>query len=187
MRFRFGFPVLQSVAMFIFMWAPWVPGGHKFDIVLRDGTEFKGWTLLPDWNAFDSVVWAQGLNLPALPAEIPIDLASEKWENLGVRTFRFFSFWFWGILVWYLIGRLVDDLIRWRSFSVLPRRQWGDLAFAVEAMLVAMPSFLSLAFERSAEFLVVRNWSAVWVLAASTALAVRLLQFVRHRNRPAHS
>ena len=118
MRLSLGLPVLQTIAMMLILWAPWAPETHKFDLVLRDGREIRGWSLLPGPDQ-DTFLWAQGINLPALLAVIPIDLANEGFSHLPKQNFRFFSIWFFGSLAWYMIGRVGEDILKWRK-SGLP-------------------------------------------------------------------
>jgi hypothetical protein len=179
MRLSLGLPLLQTIVMILILWAP---ATHKFDIVLRDGREIRGWSVLPGPDQ-DTIAWAQGMNLPALPAEIPIDLACERFAHLPELNLRFFSFWFFGSLTWYLIGRVGEDILKWRK-SGLPSSRWFDLLFAVEAFLLAVPLFLALVFDHSKEdFRVLTVWSGILVVLASGALSVRLLQKAKARHR----
>ena len=169
--------------MFLILWAPWDRGAHKVEIVLPDGMPLKRWTLLPYTGSLVRMDWAQGINLPALPVEIPIDLAAEKVVSLGNLTVRFFVFWCFGIWTWYMVGRFVEDMVRWRRLTILPRTRLLDLVFAVEASSVAIMSLLVLIFGRGrAEFHVLTGWSAIWVVIAFAALAVRLFQVVHYRR-----
>jgi len=146
--------------------------------VLQDGREIHGWSLLPGPDQ-DTILWAQGINLPALLSEIPIDLTCERFEQLPELKLRFFSFWFFGILSWYMIGRVGEDILKWRQTGLPPSRRF-DFLFAVEAFVLAVPSFLLLVLDRSKENLrVLTAWSAIWVVLASGALSLRLLQKAR--------
>jgi hypothetical protein len=42
MRLSLGLPLLQTIVMILILWAP---ATHKFDIVLRDGREIRGWSV----------------------------------------------------------------------------------------------------------------------------------------------
>jgi len=129
-----------------------------------------------------SILWAQGVNLPALLAEIPIDLTCEKFKQLPELKLRFFSFWFFGILSWYMIGRVGEDILKWRQTGLPPPRRF-DFVFAVEAFVLAVSSFLLLVLDQSKENLrVLTVWSAIWVVLASGALSLRLLQKARQRK-----
>lgn len=179
MRLSLGLPLLQTIAMIVIVWAPWSPQTHKFDIVLQDGREIQGWSLLP---GPDAILWAQGINLPAFVVEIPIDLTCERFEHLPELKLRFFSFWIFGILSWYMIGRVAEDMLKWRQTGLPPTRRF-DVLFAVEACVVAIPSFLLLVLDQSKENLrILTAWSAIWVVLASAALSLRLLQKARQRK-----
>lgn len=180
MRFSLGLPLLQTIAMIIILWAPWSPGAHRIDIILRDGREIKGWKLVPEPETH-AIAWAQGVNLPALPAEIPIDLAAERFQHLPELKLRFFSFWFFGLLTWYMIGRIGEDVVTWRQ-NAPPSPRLVDLLFAIETFLLALPSFLILTFDRSGAPPILTVWSTIWLAIASAALTVRLLQRVHYRN-----
>ena len=182
MRFSLGLPLLQTIAMIFILWAPWSPETHKFDIVLQDGREIRGWSVLPGPDQ-DTLAWAQGINLPALLAEIPIDLACEKFQQLPELKLRFFSFWLFGILSWYMVGRVGEDILKWRQ-NALPPPRWVDLLFAVEAFVMAVPSFLILALDHSRnDFRVLAAWSAIWVVLASVVLGLRLFQRAKAKRR----
>jgi hypothetical protein len=181
MRLSLGLPVLQTIAMVIIVWAPWSPQTHKFDIVLQDGREIRGWSLLPGPDQ-DTILWAQGINLPAMLAEIPIDLTYERFTHLPELKLRFFSFWFFGVLTWYMIGRVGEDILKWIQTG-LPSSRRFDFFFAAEAFLLAVPSFLLLVLDQSKENpRVLTAWSAIWVVLASGALTLRLLQKARQRR-----
>ncbi len=190
MRFRFGLPLFQTIAMLFILWAPWAPGAHKLNVVFVDGREFKSWTVLPDPDVFDSVNWAQGVNLPTLLAAIPIDLVVDvvrKKLTIPDPRMRFFLFWSLGLLVWYLVGRFVEDIVMWRQTGILPRSRLADLVFAVEAELVAILGAPVSILGHSGEFPVLNWWSAIWFVIGSAILAVRRLQVFRYRRRPAVS
>lgn len=182
MRLRLALPLLQTIAMMLILWAPWSPETHKLDIVLRDGREIHGWSVLPGPDQ-NTLAWAQGINLPALPAEIPVDLIQEKFQWLPVLQLRFFYFLFFGVLSWYMVGRVAEDFLKLRKHTFPPLR-WLDLAFAIEAFLVAIPSFLTLTLDRSKDnFRVLIAWSAVWAVLASVALGLRLYQRAKAKRR----
>src|SRR5258708_3960545 len=181
MRLSLGLPVLQTIAMMVIVWAPWAPQTHKFGYALEGGREIRGWSVLPGPDQ-DTIAWAQGINLPGLLAEIHIDLACERFEPLPELKLRFFSFWFFGILSWYMIGRVGEDILKWRQTG-LPLSRRFDFLFAVEAFVLAVPSFLVLVLDRSKEnFRVLTVWSAIWAILASGALSLRLLQKARQRK-----
>ena len=115
MRLSLGLPLLETIAMMLILWAPWAPETHRFDLVLRDGREIReirGWSVLPGPEQ-DTMAWAEGINLPALLAEIPIDLACERLAHRPERKLRFFSWWLFGSLSWYMIGRVGEDILKW--------------------------------------------------------------------------
>ena len=80
MRLSLGLPALQTIAMIVILWAPWSPETHKFDIVLRDGREIRGLEY-PARTRPEHPRMAQGIHHPALLAEIPIDHASEEFQQ----------------------------------------------------------------------------------------------------------
>jgi hypothetical protein len=97
--------------------------------------------------------------------------------------FLFHGYWLVGLLCWYMVGRLVDDLISWRRNKSLPRKNPADLAFA----LLAAPSSILLAsaftFDHEAGR-VMAAWGAVWLALSSTALLFRTWQYINQRRRP---
>jgi hypothetical protein len=178
MRFRFWLPPIQSVAMFLITWAPWAPGSHQVDVLLRDGREGKTWFIVPGSEAVDL---AQGINLPAVPVVVPIEFAARRGQPWVSLNFRFFGFWLVGLLCWYMVGRLVDDCLVWRHSGVLPKKHNGDLAFA----LLVVPSSILLAgvFLFGGDSPLLAVWSAIWLAISGSALTFRLFQVIRQRRR----
>jgi hypothetical protein len=183
MRFRLWLPVLQTMAMLLVMWAPWAPNAHKIDVVLMNGAEIKGWTLIPRPAAgFDPVNWSLGINLPAATIVIPAEFAIRKNGALENDKVRFYGFWLVGILCWHMLGRFVDDLLRWRRTKLLPRKNPSDLAFA----LLAVPSSILLGSAfifGGVEFPVLAAWGAIWFTLSSSALIFRVAQVIQQRRR----
>jgi hypothetical protein len=180
MRFRVLLPILQTIAMLLIVWAPWNPRSHQIDIVLRDGREIKGWTLI---SAVDSLDWAMGLNLPALTVATPIEFAFRKPASLPSYKIQFFGLWLVGLLCWYMVGRFADDLISWRSSGALPRKHWADLTFA----LIAFPSAILLAgpftFDRAGPTSLA-VWGVVWLVVTACVLLFRVVQVIKQRRKP---
>jgi hypothetical protein len=187
MRFRFVLPVVELYASLLILWAPWVPGAHKLDITLRDGREFKGYTILPNPVVFDATRWAQALNLPAILAEIPVDLVTDavrKEPSIPDPRMRFFLFATLGVGIWYFLGRFMEDLLHLSHTGLLLRPRLMDTIFAVEATIVALLAFLAALFGGPDDLLLA--WSSgIWWVLASGVLTLRLAQFVRYRKRPA--
>jgi hypothetical protein len=180
MRCRLLFPILQTAAMLLILWAPWIPRAHQIELILRDGHEIKSWTLIPGPEASD---WAMGLNMPALTVATPAEFAIRKPGGLPNYKVQFFGLWLIGLLCWYMVGRFVEDLAKWRRSGVLPRKQWADLTFS----LIAFPSAILLADA----FVLERVGSAplaacgvVWLAVTSCALVFRVGQVIRQRRKP---
>lgn len=188
MKFRFGLPVLQLVTSLLILWAPWVPGAHKIDVGLRDGREFTGWTILPNPIGFDAVRWAQAINLPAILAEIPVDLVSNrvrKDPSLPDRRMQFFLFVSLGFFVWYLLGRFLEDFVHFRRTGLLPSPRLIDTIFAFEAAVVATLSVLVVLVGGVTDFPLLTWSSVVWFAMACVVLTVRLMQFIPSRHAKA--
>lgn len=179
MRFRLLLPILQTAAMLFILWAPWNPKAHEIDLVLRDGREIKGWTLV---SGLDSMEWAMGVNLPAAAAVTPLEFAVRESDAPPSSRIRFFGLWLVGLLCWYMVGRFADDLLQWRRSSALPVKHWADLTFA----LLAVPSAILLAgafvFDR-AEPISLAVWGALWLVVTSCALVFRVAQVIKQRRK----
>ncbi len=179
MRFRVWLPVLQTAAMLLALWAPWAPKAHAIDLIPANGREIKAWKLIPGFSAIE---WAEGLNLPAAAIAVPAEFAFRKTDALPNDETRLYGFWIVGFVCWYMVGRFVDDVVRWRRSGSLPTKNRGDLAFA----LLAVPSTLLL----GGAFLfgggappILAAWSAVWVAISFSALGFRVLQLIQQRRR----
>ena len=85
-----------------------------------------------------------------------------------------------------MVGRFFDDLIQWWRAKRLPRKNAGDLAFA----LIAAPSaaLLGIAFNGgNVQSHVLATWGIIWIAIASAALLFRVAQAIQQRRRPAVS
>ena len=179
MRFRFYLPTLQMAAMLLIVWAPWNPGAHHQD-VLANGAEMSTWTLLPP----EAIDWAQGVNLPAVAVVTPTEFAIRKSGDLPSSKVRFYGVWLVGLVCWYMVGRLADDLIEWRRTRILPRKHAADLIFA----LIATPSaaLLAIAFqEADPSPQILAPWGVIWLVITGTALLFRVTQEIRQRRKRA--
>ena len=183
MRFKSFLPIFQTAAMLLILWSPWNPKVHGLVAPRANGTVFHIRTLITVSDAFE---WAEGINLPASAVVTPVEFAMRQPGALPNMQVRFYGFWLVGLFCWYMAGRFIDDLIRWRRDRKLPRKNAGDLAFA----LIAAPSaaLLGIAFnEDSVQSHVLAGWGMIWIAIASAALLFRVVQVVRQRKRHAAS
>jgi hypothetical protein len=167
-------------AMLLIVWAPWNPKAHNPGIVSPNGAEMSTGTLLPP----EAIDWAQGVNLPAVAVVTPTEFAIRKSGDLPSSKVRFYGVWLVGLLCWYMVGRLADDLIGWRRTRALPRKHPGDLMFA----LIATPStaLLAIAFsEADPKPQVLALWGMIWLVITVTAFLFRVAQEIRQRRRRA--
>jgi hypothetical protein len=181
MRFKILLPVLQMTAMLLIVWTPWNPQAHQLDVLAANGSESKMWALIPGPPAID---WAEGINLPASAVVTPIEFAIRKANALPNYQVRFCGLWVVGLLCWYMVGRFVDDLVRWRHNRKLPGKHAVDLTFA----LIAAPSaaLLAIAFnEGDTRVPIIGVWGVIWVVIACAALLFRVAQAIQQRRRPA--
>lgn len=183
MRFNIFLPVLQMMAMLLIVWAPWSPQAHQLDVLFADGAESKMWALIPGPPAID---WAEGINLPASAVVTPLEFAIRKTHTLPDYKVRFCGLWLVGLLCWYMVGRLIDDVISWRRRRMLPRKNAGDLTFAF--IVAPSAALLAIAFnEGDARVPVIAVWGVIWVVIACAALLFRVAQAIQQRRRPAVS
>ena len=169
--------------MVLTLWAPGNPEAHKVDVRLTNDRESKFWTLIPGPNPIE---WAEGINLPASAVVTPVEFALRRPDALPNMKVKFYGFWLVGLLCWYMVGRFIDDLIQWRRAKKLPRKNAGDLTFA----LIAAPSaaLLGIAFnEGNLQSHVLATWGIIWIAIATTALLFRVAQAIQQRKRPAVS
>jgi hypothetical protein len=175
MRFTLLLPILQIAAMLLTLWAPWTPKAHAH---LANGQESES-VLSPT-----AIEWAEGVNLPASAVVTPVEFALRRPDALPNMKVRFYGFWLVGLLCWYMVGRFIDNLIQWHRAKKLPRKNAGDLAFA----LIAAPSaaLLGIAFnEGTVQSRVLATWGIIWIAIASADLLFRVAQAIQQRRRPA--
>jgi hypothetical protein len=177
MRFNLLLPILQTAAMLLALWGPRSPKALDSNAQLTNG-QASGRVISPT-----ALEWAEGINLPASAVVTPAEFAMRKPDALPNMKVRFYGFWLVGLLCWHMVGRFVDDLIQWRRAKKLPRKNTGDLAFA----LIAAPSaaLLGVAFnEGGIQSHVLATWGVIWIAIASAALLFRVVQVVQRKRRP---
>jgi len=176
MPLKYLLPALQMLAMLL-LWVQLSP--QAIGAPVADGGTPRTATIIPNPIAID---WAEGINLPASAVVTPVEFALRKPDALPNMKVRFYGFWLVGLLCWYMVGRFIDDLIRWRRARKLPRKNASDLAFA----LIAAPSaaLLGIAFnEGNIQSRVLAAWGITWIAIASVALLFRVIQVVQQRKR----
>lgn len=177
MRFRVLLPALQTVAMILILWSPWSRNARQLGVV--DGREIKMWTLLPGPASLD---WAQGINLPAATVVTPAEFVLRNggaWRNLKVI---FFGLWIAGILCWYMVGRVIDDLVQWGRSSVLPSKHASDLMFAFLALPASI--MMAVAFPLGTAGAPITSASGpLWIVLTGIALILRVAQAIKFRRR----
>jgi hypothetical protein len=180
MRFKALLPILQTAAMLLILWAPWNPKSHEVDARLASSGRLRMAAVAPGKIAIE---WAEGINLPASAVVTPAEFAMRKPDALPNMKVRFYGLWLVGLFCWHMVGRFIDDLIQWRRARTLPRKNAGDLAFA----LIAAPSaaLLGITFnEGNVQSHLLAKWGIIWIVIASAALLFRVVQEIRQRRRP---
>ena len=179
MPLKYVLPALQTIAMLLIVWAPWNAKAHEIVARRADGVEFKVWTLIPGLDAFE---WAQAINLPAVVVVTPLEFVLRKGGDLPSYKVTFYGVWLVGLLCWYMVGRFTDDLVRWWRDRTLPRKNAGDLAFAL--LVAPSAALVGIAFndkETGGPLLAV--WGIIWIAIASAVLLFRVAQVIRYRKR----
>jgi hypothetical protein len=177
MPLKYLLSTLQTIAMLLLLWAYSNP--KAIGAPIADAGAPGTASILHGSNALE---WAEGINLPASAVVTPAEFALRKPDALPNMNVKFHGFWLVGLLCWYMVGRFIDDLIQWRRARKLPRKNAGDLAFA----LIAAPSaaLLGIAFnEGNIQSSVLARWGMVWIAIASAALLFRLAQVIQQRKR----
>jgi hypothetical protein len=168
MRFRFVLPALQIAAMLLVVWVPWARATQGLN---------------PGLTAMQ---WAEGINLPAAAIAIPLEYGLRGADALPNYKLRLYGFWTVGLLCWYMVGRFVEDLVQWRRRRALPRKNPGDLTFA----LLAVPSARLLGgvfLFGDSNSRVLAAWSAIWIVITCSALVFRVAQVIQQRRKmPLH-
>jgi len=179
MRFKFLLPILQTAAMLLTLWASRTPKAHDNNAQLASD-QTLGSATIPSPTAIE---WAEGINLPASAVVTPAEFAMRRPDALPNTKVKFYGFWFGGLICWYMVGRFIDDLTQWRRARMLPRKNAGDMAFA----LIAAPSaaLLGIAFnEGDVPSRVLATWGIIWIAIAFAALLFRVAQAIQQRRRP---
>jgi hypothetical protein len=84
----------------------------------------------------NSEEFATGVNFPATLIVQPILLLKWEYSNdqhdwLHDTLWRSVGFTIVGVLVWFFVGRLFDDMIEWHRARAWPARHISDLLFAI--------------------------------------------------------
>jgi hypothetical protein len=167
MRFRLWLPLLQMIATLLILAVP-----------CSRETACKTWNPTPGKSAVD---WIEGMNLPAVAVVAPVEFGVRKSDALPNDKLRFYGFWLLGLLCWYMIGRFVEDLVRWRRHKSLPLKNRADTAFA----LLALPSAILLEVASANDGAVMARWGNIWVVLTFAAFLFRVAQLIKYRRKPA--
>jgi hypothetical protein len=97
---------------------------------------------LPGLWGIDPVAFGRGVSLPAQPVVLVMLSATWDYSRDGHDYFhdpvwQATGFAVSGIVVWFLLGRFLDDFLAWRRTSARPRFRIVDLIFAMTAAAVA--------------------------------------------------
>jgi hypothetical protein len=171
--------VLQTLAMTLILWSSWSRIAHDQHNVLTNGSEFKSSTLTKMPKSLD---WAQGINLPAATIVTPVEFSLRNGRPWRSPKVMFFGVWIAGLLCWYMIGRLIDDLAQWRRSHILPPKRGSDLMYA----FIALPSSILVASAfplGSSDAVVTAAWGPVWIALSAVAFIFRVFQFIKLRRK----
>jgi hypothetical protein len=166
MRFRLWLPLLQTIVTLLILGVP-----------CSRETACKIWNPTPGKAAMD---WIEGMNLPAVSVVAPVEFGIRKGDALPNDKLRFYGFWLMGWLCWYMVGRFVEDLVRWRRNKSLPLKNRVDIAFA----LLALPSAILLEVASANDGAVMALWGKTWVILTSAAFLFRVSQLIKYRRKP---
>jgi hypothetical protein len=180
-KLRFWLPAAQTLTMALILWSAWSRNvlDQRFEARTEGEVKHLAFDRLPI-----AIDWAQGLNLPAVTVVSPVEFSlrnREAWRNWTVMLF---GLWIAGLLCWYMVGRVADDLIRWRRQHVLSPKRGSDLIFA----FLALPASILVAAAYplgNQEAVVTATWGPVWITLSVIAFVFRVFQFIKLRRRPA--
>lgn len=138
-----------------------------YRVIGSDGKEVVCHDNCPSPNLFgiDSEDFEIATNLPAAGAIIPLlsarwNYAPDNHDYLHDPIWRSSGFAIAGIVVWFVVGRFVDDVIAWRETGVIPKFRIGIFLFS----LIAAGTSTASAFELSSLNSLTNAWHAVWIL-----------------------
>jgi hypothetical protein len=166
MRFRLWLPLVQTVATLLILAVP----------CSREAA-CRVWNPTPGKAAVD---WIEGMNLPAVSVVAPIEFGVRKSDALPNDKLRLYGFWLIGLLCWYMVGRFLEDLSRWRRHKSLPLKNPADIAFA----LLALPSAILLEVASANDGALIALWGKIWVVLTSAAFLFRVSQLIKYRRKP---
>ena len=191
MRLRLLLPTLEFLLSIPFVFIPLWTYLPSYRLKGPDGKELVCHDNCPHPNLYgiDSVMYAKGSSLPAAIIVVPIlsaiwDYSRDDHDYFHDPVWQAVGYVLVGILVWFFVGRFLDDALAWRQTGIRPAIWISDFVFSLTAAGVAT---LAAASVRLLDRLSIGYifWSAIWILLAYSSLAMRVTQFVRARTERA--
>jgi hypothetical protein len=198
MRFRYLLPSLDLALSVAFVLIPLSRCLPYYRLRDADGRE------LINGSPFDvcvgnSSVFAMELNLPAASVVLPAlslkwDYSNDQHDWFHDLAWRSVGFTIVGVVVWFFVGRVLDDLIERRRAGALPGSHIPDLIFAVVTavymtLVVVTAIYMTLVSTQPGRSQGLGNawlfviWPVFWVLIGYLSLAMRIVQMIKRKNK----
>jgi hypothetical protein len=189
MRYQYLFPAVEaafSVALvFVPLWRclPYSslkqPDGRE--VVTIEGTPSNACMA-------QSALFAMGINLPAAAVVLPILLLKYEYSDdqhdwIHDEMWRSVGFALVGVVVWFFVGRLLDDFLERHRMGAWPRVRMLDLVFAIIAAAVATLGLTGLDGPHGPQTVGLLVWIILWILIACTSIAIRVVQLMRRMKK----
>ena len=181
MRFRYVLPIVGAFAAIAFVlvplrgYSPNYKGADGKEIVCHDNCR-----QLPSLFGIDSISFAKSMNLPATPlCFLLLQIWWDHSHHFPSAFWQGMAYGFAGVLLWFFVGRAVDDVFSWRRAKTPPSIHVSDLVFSTSAALV--PTLFAVAIAKPFDN---AGWwmfasITVWILIGWSTVIMRAMQLVR--------
>jgi hypothetical protein len=199
MHFRYLLPSLELALSVAFVLIPLYRCLPYYRLRDAEGRELRGTEGSPfDVCIGNSDVFAMELNLPAALVVLPTlslkwDYSNDQHDWFHDQAWRSVGFTIVGVVVWFFVGRALDDLIEWRRAGALPGSNIPDLIFAVVTVVymtfaVVTALYMTLVSTQPGRSQGLGNaWLFViwlfWVLIGYLSLAMRIVQMIKRKRQ----
>jgi hypothetical protein len=199
-RFRYLLPSLELALSVVFVLIPLSRCLPYYRLRDADGRELRG----TEGSPFDVCIgtsseFAMELNLPAASVVLPTlslkwDYSNDQHDWFHDLAWRSVGFTIAGVVVWFFVGRVLDDLIEWRRAGALPGSHIPDLIFAVVTagymtLGVVTAAYMTLVSTQPGRSQGLGNawlfviWPVFWVLIGYLSLAMCIVQMVKSKKQ----
>lgn len=189
MRFRYLLPATELIILGILVSIPLHRCLPLYRLRNADGTERIDIEGPPSTSCMGHVPQlAQDVNLPAAIIVSPLLLAKYDYRNDGHDWIHdpiwiSLGYTLSGTVVWFFVGRFLDDFIAHRKMRIWSRVHISDLVFAAISFVMASLAVIAALGPSELGGLVFVFSASIWLLIGGSNATFRAIQIAKNRRR----